>query len=47
MVFEKQLEIERWIKETYPDIANPYIAKAIDRICRHPTAKLGGNKKIK
>lgn len=47
MVFEKQLEIERWIKENYPDIANPYIAKAIDRICRHPTAKLGGNKKIK
>ena len=47
MVFEKQQEIERWIKENYPDIANPYIAKAIDRICRHPTAKLGGNKKIK
>ena len=47
MVFAKQLEIERWIKETYPAIANPYIAKAIDRICRHPTAKLGGNKKIK
>lgn len=46
MVFEKQIEIERWIKDNYPDIANPYIAKAIDRICRHPNAKAGGNKKL-
>ncbi|MBF7695857.1 hypothetical protein [Acinetobacter rathckeae] len=46
MVAEKQIEIERWIKENYPETSNNYIAKAIDRICRHPSTKTGGNKKL-
>lgn len=46
MVAEKQTEIERWIKENYPETGNTYVARAIDRICRHPSTKTGGNKKL-
>lgn len=43
----KQTTVMDWIKDNYPEFKeNDYVKKAIDRLCRHPTAKLGGNSKV-
>lgn len=42
----KQSVVESWIKANYPDIQANDICKYIDKICRHPTAKKGGNTKL-
>lgn len=43
----KQGVVEAWIKEHYPDVQGAAMCTYIDKICRHPTAKTGGNKKTK
>ncbi|HAV5946651.1 TPA: hypothetical protein JI227_11795 [Acinetobacter baumannii] len=43
----KQSTIMAWIAESYPEYSeNDYMKKAIDKLCRHPKAKLGGNSKL-
>lgn len=42
----KQSVIENWIKSNYPDVQANDICKYIDKICRHPMAKKGGNVKV-
>ncbi|MDC4985107.1 hypothetical protein OHW15_03850 [Acinetobacter baumannii] len=42
----KQSVVEAWIKENYPDVQGAAMRTYIDKICRHPNAKAGGNKKI-
>jgi hypothetical protein len=41
-----QKQVKAWIAENYPDMNTDYMQTAIDKICRHPTAKTGGNKKV-
>lgn len=44
----KQSTVMAWIGDNYPEfINNDYMKKCIDKICRHPNAKTGGNSKIK
>ena len=43
----KQTTVMDWIEDNYPEFkGNDYVKKAIDRLCRHPTAKIGGNSKV-
>ena len=42
----KQSTVASWIKANYPDIQTSDICTYIDKICRHPTAKKGGNTKL-
>lgn len=42
----KQSVVASWIKANYPDIQANDICTYIDKICRHPNAKRGGNKKL-
>lgn len=43
----KQSTVMDWIGNTYSEFSNnDYMKKSIDKICRHPTAKLGGNSKV-
>lgn len=42
----KQDVVTQWIAEKYPMITGKDLRLYIDKICRHPTAKGGGNKKI-
>ena len=42
----KQSTVASWIKANYPDIQASDICTYIDKICRHPTAKKGGNTKL-
>lgn len=42
----KQSTVASWIKANYPEIQANDICTYIDKICRHPKAKTGGNKKI-
>lgn len=42
----KQSTVADWIKKNYPEIQANDICTYIDKICRHPNAKKGGNKKI-
>ncbi|HFG6935425.1 hypothetical protein [Acinetobacter baumannii] len=42
----KQIQVTEWIKANYPDIQAADICKYIDKICRHPDAKKGGNTKV-
>ncbi|WP_407411652.1 hypothetical protein [Acinetobacter sp.] len=44
--YPKQSVVETWIKENYPEIKANDICKYIDKICRHPKAKKGGNTRI-
>lgn len=41
----KQDYVKKWISLEYPEIDTDYMQKAIDKICRHPDAKNGGNYK--
>ncbi|ENV46324.1 hypothetical protein P255_00463 [Acinetobacter brisouii CIP 110357] len=41
----KQSTVKSWIAEHYPEMDSDYIQTAIDKICRHPKAKNGGNTK--
>lgn len=44
----KQSTVMDWIGDNYPEFTNnDYMKKCIDKICRHPNAKTGGNSKIK
>lgn len=44
----KQSTVMDWIGNTYSEFSNnDYMKKSIDRICRHPHAKTGGNSKSK
>ena len=40
----KQDIVIQWITEHHPEITAAQIRAAIDKICRHPSAKTGGNK---
>ena len=40
----KQDTITKWIEDHHPEITAAQIRVAIDKICRHPSAKTGGNK---
>ncbi|WP_205671795.1 coiled-coil domain-containing protein [Acinetobacter sp. WCHAc010052] len=42
----QQKHIKTWIAENHPEMDSDYIQTAIDKICRHPTAKNGGNRKF-
>ena len=42
----KQSVVKAWIAENHPELDSDYIQTAIDKICRHPNAKNGGNRKI-
>lgn len=42
----KQNVVKEWIAENHPEMDSDYIQTAIDKICRHPSAKNGGNRKI-
>lgn len=42
----KQSTVTEWIKENHPNIQAADICKYIDKICRHPSAKNGGNRKL-
>lgn len=42
----KQSTVASWIKANHPDIQASDICTYIDKICRHPTAKKGGNTKL-
>lgn len=43
----KQNTVMDWIANTYPEFSdNDYIKKSIDKLCRHPKAKNGGNRKL-
>lgn len=42
----KQNVVKAWIAENHPELDSDYIQTAIDKICRHPNAKNGGNRKI-
>ncbi|MFL4396166.1 hypothetical protein RJ729_15135 [Acinetobacter pittii] len=42
----KQNVVASWIKTNYPEIQANDICMYIDKICRHPTAKKGGNIKL-
>lgn len=41
----QQKHVKAWIQEHHPDMDSDYIQTAIDKICRHPIAKNGGNRK--
>ena len=41
----QQKHVKAWIGEHYPEMDSDYIRTAIDKICRHPIAKNGGNRK--
>ena len=41
----KQNVVKAWIAENHPEMDSDYIQTAIDKICRHPSAKNGGNRK--
>ncbi|ENU79782.1 hypothetical protein F975_02411 [Acinetobacter sp. ANC 3789] len=41
----KQVTVKSWIAKHYPEMDSDYIQTAIDKICRHPKAKGGGNTK--
>ena len=43
----KQTTVTDWIKKNYPDIQADDMCRYIDKICRHPKAKRGGNVKLK
>lgn len=43
----KQGTVEAWIKQHYPDVQGNAMCTYIDKICRHPKARTGGNKKAK
>lgn len=43
----KQIAVVEWIKTNYPDVQASNICTYIDKICRHPKARVGGNKKNK
>lgn len=42
----KQSVVKAWIAENHPKLDSDYIQTAIDKICRHPNARNGGNRKI-
>lgn len=42
----KQDFVKQWIADNHPEIESNALREAIDKICRHPIAKAGGNKKI-
>ena len=42
----KQSVVKAWIAENHPKLDSDYIQTAIDKICRHPNARYGGNRKI-
>lgn len=41
----KQDYVKQWIADNHPQIESNALREAIDKICRHPIAKAGGNKK--
>jgi hypothetical protein len=41
----KQTTVTDWIKENHPTVQGKELCLYIDKICRHPIAKTGGNKK--
>lgn len=41
----KQDTVASWIKANYPDVQAQDMRTYIDKICRHPTARAGGNRK--
>lgn len=43
----KQDTVINWIKTNHPDISAKQIQEAIDKICRHPSAKTGGVKPLR
>ena len=43
----KQDVVASWIMANYPDVQGKELCIYIDKICRHPTAKKGGNIKLK
>lgn len=43
----KQDYVKHWIAENHPEIDSNVLREAIDKICRHPDAKMGGNTKLK
>jgi hypothetical protein len=43
----KQDVVASWIMANYPDVQGRELCIYIDKICRHPTAKKGGNTKLK
>lgn len=42
----KQDVVASWIIANYPDVQGKELCVYIDKICRHPTAKKGGNTKL-
>ncbi|WND05580.1 hypothetical protein [Acinetobacter soli] len=42
----KQDTVASWIRANYPDVQGKELCVYIDKICRHPTAKTGGNTKL-
>lgn len=42
----QQKLIKSWIADNYPEMDTDYMQTAIDKICRHPSAKKGGNRKL-
>lgn len=42
----QQKHIKAWIAENYPEMNTDYMQTAIDKICRHPSAKKGGIRKL-
>lgn len=42
----KQDVVAIWIMANYPDVQGKELCVYIDKICRHPTAKKGGNSKL-
>lgn len=42
----KQSVVKAWIADNHPKLDSDYIQTAIDKICRHPNARNGGNRKI-
>lgn len=42
----KQDYVKQWIADNHPQIESNALREAIDKICRHPIAKAGGNKKL-
>jgi hypothetical protein len=43
----KQDYVKQWLSDNHPEIESNVLREAIDKICRHPEAKNGGNSKIK
>jgi hypothetical protein len=43
----KQDYVKQWLSDNHPEIESNILREAIDKICRHPEAKNGGNSKIK